>query len=58
MTVAQPFDTVLPPCRQSLGEERRLAPLDLSDEHRLNDGKCDPSGRLRVGTNQYGDISI
>ncbi len=32
------------------GEERPLALLDLPADHRLNDGKLDPSGRLWVGT--------
>ncbi|WP_312223706.1 SMP-30/gluconolactonase/LRE family protein [Rhizobium rhizoryzae] len=32
------------------GEERAVALLDLPAEHRLNDGKRDPAGRLWVGT--------
>jgi len=32
------------------GEERPVALLDLPADHRLNDGKMDPGGRLWVGT--------
>lgn len=32
------------------GQERLVAPLSLPENHRLNDGKCDPLGRLWVGT--------
>lgn len=32
------------------GEEKQIAPLALPRDHRLNDGKLDPRGRLWVGT--------
>jgi sugar lactone lactonase YvrE len=36
--------------RSGGGKQQPLALLDLPHEHRLNDGQCDPHGRLWVGT--------